>query len=172
MADIDNTNPFESPEAEAAPAEENFGGVIPGEAVFKALRASSPWMRFLGIVGFAVAGITLLTGIGICATGGAAVLQSGGFAATLAAAGLGIGLGVVYIGVGTLIFLPSFFLFNAGLKLRNWAISRNGDDLDAAMKFNYSFWKFAGVVAIIVVALIPVFIIFAISAAAFGFITG
>jgi len=125
------------------------------ETMLKHLYEASPWLRFIGIMGYIGSGMTVLSGI------------ISGFGMALASSFLGDELGsfpswvfvLVYIPLGVLLFFPAHFTFNFGRKLRNYRFSSSIEDMELAFKNNKSLWKFNGIITIIYLALIPLVIV-------------
>jgi channel protein (hemolysin III family) len=59
----DEANPYQSPEMEAVPVSHPViqGGIT--ETMMLYLKEASPWLRFIGILGFVTAGLTALSGL-------------------------------------------------------------------------------------------------------------
>jgi hypothetical protein len=156
-------NMYESPASPPVSEEAEAARALSSDMLSN-LAEAAPWMRFLGILGFIGAGFTALAGVSfliVCVAGGLSSLSLGSLdAAFLGAAGLGGG--VIYFGAGLLLFLPSKFAYTAGAKLRSYALTNNGRDLESAFKNNRMLWKFAGVFTIVCIAALPVLVIIAI----------
>ena len=142
-----SVNPYESPQAEA--------GTVPlpdrvlTEDMLFYLKGASPWLRFIGIVGFIGLGLAvvliLIMGFGL-SSALANTEELGAFAA------LGPGLTIIYIPFLALYFFPLFFMFRFGNKIKSYLHSGNSEDLEEAFKNNKSLWTFAGVLTIISLA--------------------
>jgi len=154
MSDFEN--PYKSPETTVVP-EKVQGGSGLTETMLGYLKEASPWMRFIGILGFIGAGFTCLIGI-IFAVASSALTDFtegfGNFPVWL--------LSLFYIGLGAVLFFPARFTYNFGAKLRNFQFSGSDEDLEAAFKNNKSLWKFQGILYIVYLALIPFLIVVAI----------
>ena len=153
----ENLNPYQAPRADLnAPKP-----VIPGsgltETMVKYLKETAPWLRFLGILSFIGCGFMLLAGVGFMIAmpflAGLNNLYSGL---------MGSSMGVIYIILGIIMFVPARFTYNFGAKIRSYLQSNNEQDLEMAFKNNKSLWKFNGILCIIYLAIIPVGIIVAI----------
>jgi hypothetical protein len=73
--------------------------------------------------------------------------------------------GFIYIAMAVVSFFPSRLLFLTGSKLRSLKTGDSGELLENALRSNASFWKFYGVLSIImtslaVVALVVIIVIF------------
>jgi hypothetical protein len=148
-------NPFSGPDSPAEALETDDGARL-SATMTASLKGAAPWTRFVAILGFIGSGATILFGVIFLFGGGAFLTQAFSNSdniALAAAAGASAAIGIVYIGLGLLTFLPSFFLFNYGLKLRNYSLTMNNDELESAFKYNWSFWKFCGILSIIFISI-------------------
>lgn len=164
----DAINPYQSPEAQAVPEKPLTAQGAITETMLIYLKDASPWLRFIGILGFIFSGLTALWGIGSIA-----LIPMFGqiwselpesyqpFSAIFNSA-LGGTMVMFGIGGGALGFFPSLFVFRFGEKIRSYLRSGTDQDLELALKNNKSFWKFAGIISIIYLAFIPLMIIGAI----------
>jgi hypothetical protein len=160
---MDERNPYKSPEAEASPVADADGGQILTEPMLSYLRDAAPWLRFMGIVGFVISGLTAFTGVilslgmfaagslvdeAIRADGAAGIVQRMGF--------LG---GFVYVGIAALSFFLSRFVYLFGAQIRRYSLSYNSADLEAAFKNNRSLWRFLGIYTIVCLSAAPLLLV-------------
>ncbi|MDR1839781.1 MAG: hypothetical protein LBQ93_09410 [Treponema sp.] len=151
----DYENPYQSPETPIVPETTQNSGVLMTETMLQYLYEASPWLRFVGIIGYIGSGMAVLFGIIFA------------FSTALASSFLGDDLGVfpswifvlLYIPFGVLFFFPAHFTFNFGRKLRNYRFNSSIEDLELAFKNNKSFWKFIGIITIVYIAIIPLAIV-------------
>lgn len=155
----DYENPYQSPEAPIVPQTSQNSGISITETMLQHLNEASPWLRFVGIVGYIISGMVVIGGI-LAAFGMAAASflsdDFGMFPAWI--------LALVYIPFGVLLFFPAHFTYNFGKKLRNYRFSGSIEDLEMAFKNNKSLWKFNGIIYIIYLSFIPLSIVGAIIA--------
>lgn len=118
---------------------------------FNYMLAAGPWMRFLGIVSFAVSGFLLIFGVVMTFAGDALDLIPGGVAE-----------GLVYIVSAALCFFPARFIFLTGSSLRSLQMGGGADALEASLRSNKAYWKFSGVLAIAGLALTVLLVIIAV----------
>jgi hypothetical protein len=164
MSDI--TNPWRSPGTEAGAAQDSSGaGVLTGTMV-RYLREASPWLRFMGILGFIGSGLLALVGLVFTFLGVLVSEIAGVFGGILA----GSFMGILYIVLGLLSFFPAKFSYGFGAKIYHYALSNSDKDLEEAFKNNRSLWKFLGILTIVYLALIPLALIGGIVAAVLPFI--
>ncbi|MDR2747900.1 MAG: hypothetical protein LBB77_10705 [Treponema sp.] len=146
----DTVNPWQSPEAPAQ-AEENAAQGILTAVMIRYLKEASPWLRFIGILGYIGAGFLILSGL----------------ITAIIALATGVGLwsgvpnviGFVYVPFGVAAFLPARFTYRFGMKIRHYLASGAEKDLEEAFKNNKSLWKFSGILAIVYLALLPAAVI-------------
>ena len=160
----DSVNPFESPETAAVPVKPVAQGILTEPMIFY-LKGASPWLRFVGILGFVSAGITALSGVVLFAIlplmeelwGEIPGFESS-FSGFWGAAFSG-SIAFFCVAGGVLLLFPSLFLYRFGEKIRSYLRTGTDLDLELAFKSNRSLWKFAGILCIIELAFIPLLII-------------
>ena len=168
----DAVNPYQSPETSAVTEKPGISQGNITETMLIYLKEASPWLRFIGILGFIGCGMTAIWGVflivlipifgqvwesvpgfeAFCAFGGAMGLAFGGI------------FGVLIIGSSLLIFFPSLFVYRFGDKIRTYLRSGTDRDLEQALKNNKSLWKFYGIICIVYLAFVPVMVVFSIIA--------
>ena len=126
--------------------------------MLESLRATRPWVKFLAILGFIVCALMALASLAFL--GGASMMQG-------PMAGIGPLLGVVYLVLVLLYFMPCLYLYKyAG------AISRIPEGgqaaLEDALARQKSFWKFMGILTAILLVCELIFIVFGVLAAVAG----
>jgi hypothetical protein len=154
MADLNN--PWQSPEARVIGANGVSRGVLT-EEMLRYLKEASPWLRFVGILGFIGSGVLCLLGIGVSLaglTGSSGVLPTEIFPGVM-----GPLVGLVYVVSGVIVFFPSKFMYSFGSRIKRYMGSGAPEDLEQALKNNKSLWKFSGIMCIVYLAFIPLAII-------------
>ena len=167
MSDV--VNPYQSPQAEAKPVGADLApaGALT-ELMIRYLKEASPWLRFIGILGFIGCGIMALVGVVFMVllplftsffnyTYFSGLGNFGGL--------IGGAFGLIYIVIAAVFFFPSRFIYLFGTKIRTWLRSNAEHDLEASFRNNKSFWKFIGIVSIVNLAFIPVSVVIGIIAA-------
>lgn len=152
MSDIEN--PWQSPENASVPAPPPGVQPVLTAAMLRYLKEAVPWLRFIGIMGFIGSGCTAVAGIILPIVGLSTANLTGVFAFFPPAL-----FGLVYVGIGALMFFPARFTYCFGAKLRNYQLSNSERELEEAFKNNKSLWKFNGIITIVYLAFIPVMII-------------
>jgi len=169
----DAVNPYQSPETVADPLKSAVSHGMLTENMLVYLKSASPWLRFAGIVGFIGAGGMALWGITSFALGsvtGQIWSSIPGFetfaeASSSVGAAFGFFMGLIIIGSGVLIFIPSLYLYRFGIKIRSYIREGREQDLELAFKNNKSYWKFIGILYIVYLAITPVVMIISITVA-------
>ena len=157
-------NPYQSPGTEAVQDKPLVSQGNLTEPMLLYLKAATPWLRFIGILGFLSAGLTALSCISFFAIipmmgprwnaiPGLEVL-SGGFGVAF-----GVTMAIFSIGGGVLIFFPALFIYRFGERIRSYLRMGADQDLELAFKNNKSLWKFTGIICIISLAAIPLLIV-------------
>lgn len=118
------------------------------EAVVESLRQTRPWVLFLSIVGFLVAGLIIVLGLA------QAALSVGQPSAQKA--GEAVGGGMFTLLMGVLYFFPSLYLMRFAGHIRALTHSQRVADLEAALSAQKSFWRFCGIVAALLLSLYAV----------------
>lgn len=117
-----------------------------------ALRQTRPWVIFLGVLGFIGVGLMALIGLF-----GLLSLAAGGIRNSQAL------ILVVYLPVALLYFFPSLFLTRYGARIGGFVRDPSHRGLEAALTTQKSFWKFVGILTLVIlllyVALIPIGVI-------------
>lgn len=150
-------NPYQSPETTAVPVKPLAAQGALTENMLVYLKGASPWLRFVGILGFISAGLAALSGLGSFAfvpLMGMMDDLTGVFGAVF-----GGTMAVLSIAGAVLVFIPSLFLYRFGEKIRRYLRTGVDLDLEEAFRNNKSFWKFTGIVCIVYLAFIPVLIV-------------
>jgi uncharacterized membrane protein SirB2 len=159
----DTVNYWQSPNTEvAAEADTLRGDLTP--VMLRYLKEASPWIRFLGILGYIGAVLLLVTGIIFMITtpAGFSNINAGSFTSLV-----GAFMGVFSLAMGLVAFFPARFTHQFGVKIRDYLLSSGEKDLEEAFRYNRARWKFCGILAIVYLALIPLVIIGSVLAALF-----
>jgi hypothetical protein len=158
----DDVNLYQSPQSPANPAPGNGGHLT--DTMLRHLRDASPWLRFIGIIGFISCGFLVLGGVFSFLSssfveglwdGVPEVAEYAGFLEVF----FGVFMGVYFIIFAVLTFFPSLFVYSFGARIRSYLQSGMERDLETAFKNNKSFWKFTGILVIISLAFIPVLLV-------------
>jgi|SRR5690606_1754240 len=120
------------------------------------------WSKFLAIVGFIMAALIILIGI-------AFILFGSAFTAQLPTQFVFTGMiGVIYIAMGLLYYFPAKYLYDFSTYARQALALRNQESLTYAFAKLKSFYKFWGILMIIVLGVYAVAIVFVLLGAVLG----
>ncbi|MHC6204638.1 hypothetical protein ACYULU_15765 [Breznakiellaceae bacterium SP9] len=154
MAD-EAENPYRAPQAEVVPERPLMDQGVITDTMVLYLRKAYPWIRFLGVLGFIIFGLSVLSGLGFAVFG---IIQLPRTQVSVGSFGT-IAYGLILIASSVVSFLPARFTYQYGSKLKCYCQTFMESDLEEALKNNKSLWTFFGVVAIIYLSLIPLLII-------------
>lgn len=119
------------------------------ETTRTAFGQSSGWLRFLAILGFIGAGLLVVVGIGLAIFGGA-------FMGAFGVGFLGPVLGLIYVGLGVLIFFPSLTLLQTAGKAKAFGAEGKAADLEGVAVGIRRLARFYGILAIVYLAIIVI----------------
>jgi hypothetical protein len=117
------------------------------------MRSTRPWTMFLSVLGFIGAGLFLIIGI-VMLFVGALPRQDAQLANSF--------MGVMYIILAVLYCFPSLYLYRYSHFTKLFYQNKNEGDLESALSYQKSFWKFFGIISIITVVVTIIGIIAAI----------
>ena len=118
------------------------------------LRQTKPWTRLIGVIMFIVAGFMLLGGLAAMVLGSAALGMRVGVGGVLSGV-----IAVIYIAFGALYLMPAIFLNRYASKIGDLVRTNRMGDLEQALAAQKSFWKFVGVLVLILLCLYAVVIV-------------
>lgn len=127
------------------------------------LNEAAKWARFLGIFGFIICALLIITGLFAGTFFAASINQFDSELQSMGALGTGI-FTVWFVVIALLYFFPSLFLFNFGAKMRTALRNNDQINLNNSFKNLKSCLKFFGIMLIIVLCIYAIVIIFAIVA--------
>ena len=103
------------------------------------IRTTAKWTRFLSVLGFITVGFMVLVGIALMI--GLTFLRNVHNAPPPL-------IGIVYIPMGLLYMVPAIYLFKYSATLKNVLIKADIRDIEEAIRYQKSFWKFSGIMAL------------------------
>ncbi len=131
--------------------------VVVSESALGYLNATRPWVKFLAILGFIAIAIMLLCGL-LMMFGASVIPGQAGMR------GFGTLMAVFYILFAVLYFMPCLFLYRYSKAIA--AIAGTGQGaFEEALKSQKSFWKFTGILMLIVISIEVIAIVIGILAA-------
>ena len=167
MSDSGNSqiNPYESPQTASIPEAGLSAQGALTDTMLRHLKDASPWMRFIGIVGYIGSGLVALIGIGFIVAMGTISSMWESLASELGSFGsifsslFSSSMGINILIAAVLLFFPAHFTYKAGFYIYSYIKNGREQELEIAFKNNKSLWKFSGIVTIIYLAFVPLLII-------------
>ena len=117
------------------------------------LSQTKPWVRFISVMMFLGCGFMVLGGVGLIigsAAGGFGMPGVTGFI-----------IGGVYIVMALFYIVPAIFLWMYADRIKLFVQERSTGTLASALEAQKSFWKFVGIIMLIVIAIYAVIFVFA-----------
>ena len=156
----DSENPYQSPEAPIIPETSQNSGMSLTDTMLQYLIETSPWLRFIGIIGYIVSGMICVSGIitiiSLIATSNL-IGEFGGLE------GFPVWFfwifPLIQLPLGAVLFFPAHFIYKSGQRIHRYQLSHSNEDLESGFKYNKSYWKFTGILYIIYLAAIPFFVV-------------
>ena len=160
----DTGNPYQSPAAETQALEPLTAQTILTETMLKHLNDASPWLRFMGVMGFVTSGMIALGGISSLAflplMGSVWSILPDPFGSILGSIAPAMALYSFYfLGAAVLSFFPALFTYRFGAKIKNFMQSNSISEMELALQNNKSLWKFNGILMIVSLAIVPITIV-------------
>lgn len=115
------------------------------------LRGTKPWVRFVSVVMFILAGLIFLGGLAMM------LIPSSG----MGGYGLGPLIGILYILMGGLYLAPAFFLHQFASSIGDFLNGGGDSAMENALGSQKSFWRFVGILTLIVIGLYALIFVFA-----------
>lgn len=124
------------------------------------LRQTKPWVRFMGVLLFVITGLIVAGALVMLFVGvvGAASSPRGGAAVM----GASVGVALVYLLMGALYFFPALFLNRYASHINTLLSTRREDALEAALAAQKTFWRYVGIVVLVVLGLYVLILVAAI----------
>lgn len=120
-------------------------------AMLEALRKTKPWVRFLSILGFLGSAVMVLVGIGLAIFG---MVAGGGSTDSPMGPMAMAGLGLIYVLLALLYIIPSRYLFRYASAIKRALDSPSKTQpIEEALGYQKSFWKFCGILMLIMILL-------------------
>jgi hypothetical protein len=135
-------NPYASPQIAPAPAEAGQESLF---GVRRALERTRPWLVFLAVLGFILAGLTALGGLL-----GFVVMASG------AEPAVGFLVGAMYFAIAAVYFFPSVFMIGYVRRIGGFLRSNSMAALEQAIAAQFRIWLCLGIMGILWIALMVV----------------
>ena len=136
-------NPYQSPDENSL----DLGGASPSHRTVQLLMETKPWVRLIGILG--IIGVVLMV---LGALGLAVAAMGSGQLQLMAIAAVYVVMAVVYI-------FPIRYLLQYASRIQDFARDGTTEHLDRALESQKSFWKFVGILMVIVVGFYALFFV-------------
>ena len=114
--------------------------------MMESLRSTRPWVNFLAVLGFIGCGLMVLGGLFITMVGASTGLHRSGM-------GIPPYLGILYLFVGAIYFMPSYYLLKYGGAIGRFLRTGAVWDMEAALESQKSFWRFVGIFTLVMLCL-------------------
>lgn len=144
-------DPFSPPIADPRGAAVQAASGVISEGVLDQLRRTRPWVRFLSVVGFVTAGLVAIAGLGM-----SFLPDSGAMPFPK------IGLVLFYFAFALFYIPPSLILHRYATSIRQLLAGQQLRDLEEALNQQRAFWRFVGIVFLVMMALYAVGILVAV----------
>ena len=144
-------NPYSTPGSDVFAGSSAVGGEIT-DGVLEQLRKTKGWVKFIGVMAFIGAGFMVVGGIIMMAGGAMGGMLTGG-ASDAFGAGVGIGMGLIYIVMAIIYIYPGMKLWGYGKRIDQLLQDRASVTLEAALNEQRAFWKFSGIMLIILLSI-------------------
>jgi hypothetical protein len=124
------------------------------------LRATKPWVRLISVVMFIFAGLMFLGGLAIFLIPSSG-LQSAGLFGPL--------VGIFYLIFGGLYVIPAYFLHQYASSIQDFLLNGSDSAMESALGSQKSFWRFTGILTLIIICVYALVFFFAIFGAMSAF---
>ena len=157
-------DPYSSPAAPVFPSSPPSETALV-QGVLKQLAGTKPWVRFISVLMFIGAGLLLIVAVVMLFVGGT-IFQNANLGAY--GAGMGIGMAVAYALFAFIYVYPALKLWKYASRIGGLLLSNSLLDLDDVLNEQRAFWKFIGVMMLLMLILYAVIAVFGIIAMVAG----
>jgi hypothetical protein len=159
--EMDPSNPFAAPQSTswAGPPGPATPGSITSPGIVEALRATRPWVMFLGVLGFIFGALVLIGAVVIFFRGMAARQPAGGLPMTIMA--------VIYVLIGVIQVAAAYYLFGYGQRIGDFLAGGHVQSLTEALNAQKSFWRLIGIVALVYLLVLALIFVVSIAVGTF-----
>jgi hypothetical protein len=148
-------NPYRSPESPSLGAREELVNLRVPERIVELMVATRPWVRLMGVLSILACGLMVLAAV---------FVLLGGVALEPRAA-----IAVVYLVMSVLFYLvPGIYLFRYASRISDLVVSGGMGDLEGALAAQKTFWKYVGMLVLIVIVLYAIMVVVAIAVGVAG----
>lgn len=136
---------------------ESDSGISLSPGGIRALTEAGKWARFIAIVAFVGLGLMVIGGIVMSAMMG----QMSGEFESAGMGGMGAFMGVIYIVIALLYFLPVLYLYRFATKVINGIRSSSNHEVNDGLAQLKSHYKFIGILMLVMLGFYAIVIVFA-----------
>lgn len=158
-------DPYSTPAADFTPVSRPSEAAIT-QGVIQQLARTKPWVRFMSVMVFIGAGLMILAALLMLVIGGLMSGQSNGN--PIFSGGLRFGLAAFYVLFACVYIYPGIKLWKYASRIGDLVQSGNAMDLESALNEQRSFWKFLGIVILVILSIYVLVIIGSLAVGAFG----
>jgi hypothetical protein len=124
------------------------------------LQATKPWVRLISIIMFISVGLMFLGGLVMMLMPSPMGMGGGGFGALV---------GIIYIIMGGLYLAPAYFLHQYASSIGDFVQNGGDSALENALGSQKSFWRFIGILTLVVICIYGLVFLFVILGALSAF---
>lgn len=128
------------------------------------LRRAKPWVRLVAVLTFIGAALLVAAGLLMSVMGSAIPGFSEGMGAPFA----GAAIGIVYLLIALLYVFPGLYLWRYANAIDSMVRNPQSLTLEEAIKHQTSFWRFVGIMTVVVLILYALIFVFAVVFGAMG----
>ena len=125
------------------------------------LRATKPWVRLISVIMFISVGLMWLGGVFLMFMPSPMGMRNPGF--------VGPVIGIVYILFGGLYIFPAYFLHQYASSINDFVQGGGDSAMESALGSQKSFWRFVGILTLVIISLYALVFLFAIFGAMSAF---
>lgn len=148
---MEGQNLYRPPQADLTrPPATAAAGITP--RMIELLSKTRPWVLFIAILGLIATGLLVVAGLGMAAM----MAVTGGSAQ---AAGMGIGMGLLYLLFAVIYFFPCWFLLKYAGAIRKLVDGGGGPAMEEALDRQYAFWRLVGILTVVTMVIYVIILI-------------
>jgi len=111
------------------------------DQMINCIHSTKLWTKFLSIMGFIVAGFMVIMG--------GFIIFAGNLFTKGASPHLTVFMGIFYVICSIFYIVPSLYLFKYASALNRFLSDKRDSEMEAAISYQKSFWKFCGVLCLV-----------------------
>lgn len=143
-------DPYASPAVNVSPVSRSHEAAIT-EGVIRQLAGTKPWVRFISVLIFIGVGFMILAALIMLLAGG--MMAQASQSNPLLAGGMRAVIAVIYLVLAFLYIYPGIKLWKYASRIGNLMQVASTANLEAALMEQRKFWKFLGVIMLIILIL-------------------